>query len=660
MNRPEPGLPITLNDRTGVSKLFAGVGALLLAGALAAGGYSLYGYRSVTETEAALRLAQQALSGLNNPNAMERVDTATQALRSSHQGAGSLPSGAAAALGEFTGPWGSMLEALKVGAQNGQGPGAIEKAHLDADALRMALREALPTMQRLEQRMVGLGGLGGLGSVSSGRDSLARLQTYADGGISLTSARRIDYDIRNLSQQLRAAADATGASPELKGLRTDFEAIAQKVATPAAAASASVGRISREAWSSFQSAAGQASGRAADDIKAVSSAAGFFGAIGTAALAAGGAGLIALFASLLLTLRSFSARFSRSSVQFRRNEAAIEQLAQELEKASDLLANDPEQLRAISPVPGMGTRSLQALESFNEFVSRVRENHRRVSKAAMLLVEHGKGAELALHALQASVARELTGAQEADLDLDRAARRGARVITDIVSASHAVQCGVEVAHNGLQAVQGSAETMDTIRESIQETSKRIKAVGERSQEIVEVVDLFDTISEQTNVLAMNASLEAERAGELGHGFNAVAAEVRRLSSRTEGALERISALVRSMQSETREAMAAMERSTATVVSGAYVTEIAGVSLSGLKSSLEMMSAMLSRVQDESREQEKSTMASKAHLLGIGQTVRGNGQQLSGIEETLGHVRSQASEIGSPRSHAPSRTQAGPR
>jgi twitching motility protein PilJ len=646
---------MTMSDGAGPSKLLAGVGALLLAGTLAAGGYSLYGYRSVTETEAALRLAQQALSGLNNPNAMERVDTATQALRSSHQGAGSLPSGAATALGEFTGPWGSMLEGLKVGAENGQGPGAIEKAHLDADALRMALREALPAMQRLEQRMSGISALGNVG-----RDSLARLQTYADGGISLTSARRIDYDIRNLSQQLRAAADAPGASPELRGLRTDFEAVAQKVATPAAAASASVGRISREAWSSFQGAAGQASGRVADDIKAVSSTAGFFGAIGTAALAAGGAGLIALFASLLLTMRSFSARFSRSSVQFRRNEAAIEQLAQELEKASDLLVNDPEQLRSISPVPGMDTRSLQALESFNELVSRARENHRRVSKAAMLLVEQGKGAEQELHALRASVAKELTGAQGADLDLDRAARRGVRVITDVASASHAVQCGVEIAHNGLQAVQGSVETMDTIRESIQETSKRIKAVGERSQEIVEVVDLLDTISEQTNVLAMNASLEAERAGELGHGFNAVAAEVRRLSSRTEDALERISALVRSMQSETREAMAAMERSTATVVGGAYVTEIAGVSLSGLKSSLEMVSAMLSRVQDESREQEKSTMAAKAHLLGIGQAVRGNGERLSGIEEALDNVRNQASEIGTSLSLTPSRTPAGSR
>lgn len=134
------------------------------------------------------------------------------------------------------------------------------------------------------------------------------------------------------------------------------------------------------------------------------------------------------------------------------------------------------------------------------------------------------------------------------------------------------------AETGLQAVHNAIGGMNTIRDQIQDTSKRIKRLGESSQEIGEITELISDITEQTNVLALNAAIQAASAGEAGRGFSVVAEEVQRLAERSGDATKQIAALVKTIQTDTQDAVAAMERSTQGVVEGARLSDAAGTAL----------------------------------------------------------------------------------
>jgi twitching motility protein PilJ len=137
---------------------------------------------------------------------------------------------------------------------------------------------------------------------------------------------------------------------------------------------------------------------------------------------------------------------------------------------------------------------------------------------------------------------------------------------------------LSAAESGLQAVQNAIGGMNAIRDQIQDTSKRIKRLGESSQEIGEITELISDITEQTNVLALNAAIQAASAGEAGRGFSVVAEEVQRLAERSAEATKQISALVKAIQTDTQDAVAAMERSTQGVVEGAKLSDNAGTAL----------------------------------------------------------------------------------
>lgn len=143
---------------------------------------------------------------------------------------------------------------------------------------------------------------------------------------------------------------------------------------------------------------------------------------------------------------------------------------------------------------------------------------------------------------------------------------------------HVAHLSVDVAQKGAQAVSDSIASMQTIRGQIQETAKRIKRLGESSQEIGEIVALITDITEQTNVLALNATIQAASAGEAGRGFSVVAEEVQRLAERSAAATQQIAKLVGAIQADTHDAVAAMERSTQGVVAGAHLADGAGRAL----------------------------------------------------------------------------------
>jgi twitching motility protein PilJ len=169
------------------------------------------------------------------------------------------------------------------------------------------------------------------------------------------------------------------------------------------------------------------------------------------------------------------------------------------------------------------------------------------------------------------------------------------------SADVALQ-SVQIAHKGAQTVRRNIEGMDSIRETIQETSKRIKRLGESSQQIGEIVSLITDIADRTNILALNAAIQASSAGEAGRGFAVVADEVQRLAERAGNATKQISALVETIQTDTNEAVSSMEQSTAGVVTGAKLAEDAGNALNEIESVSKKLADLIGNISRDAREQ----------------------------------------------------------
>ncbi len=169
------------------------------------------------------------------------------------------------------------------------------------------------------------------------------------------------------------------------------------------------------------------------------------------------------------------------------------------------------------------------------------------------------------------------------------------------------------AEGGLAAVQDTIGGMNAIRDQIQETSKRIKRLGESSQEIGEITELISDITEQTNVLALNAAIQAASAGEAGRGFSVVAEEVQRLAERSGDATKQIAAIVRTIQTDTQDAVAAMERSTQGVVEGARLSDAAGTALADIDRVVRELSDLIARISAEALKEAESANVVAANI-----------------------------------------------
>jgi twitching motility protein PilJ len=201
------------------------------------------------------------------------------------------------------------------------------------------------------------------------------------------------------------------------------------------------------------------------------------------------------------------------------------------------------------------------------------------------------------------------------------------------SASVARQ-SLEAAETGLLAVRNAIGGMNSIRDQIQETSKRIKRLGESSQEIGEITELISDITEQTNVLALNAAIQAASAGEAGRGFSVVAEEVQRLAERSADATRQISALVKAIQTDTQDAVAAMERSTQGVVEGAKLSDKAGTALTEIDQVSRRLSELIQHI--------SNSTSREANLANV---VADNIQHIFAVTEQTGEgTRSTASQV----------------
>lgn len=202
-------------------------------------------------------------------------------------------------------------------------------------------------------------------------------------------------------------------------------------------------------------------------------------------------------------------------------------------------------------------------------------------------------------------AREITSASAAVTDM---AESMSAVSSDADNSARVAQKSVDIAQKGAQVVRNTIGSMENIRETIQDTSKRIKRLGESSQEIGDIVGLITEISDQTNILALNAAIQASTAGDAGRGFAVVADEVQRLAERAGNATKQIEGLVNTIQTDTNEAVKSMEMSTAGVVSGAAMAEDSGEALKEIELVNTELSHLIKGISDSTQRQSKLALS----------------------------------------------------
>ncbi|OGS96286.1 MAG: hypothetical protein A3K04_04925 [Gallionellales bacterium RBG_16_56_9] len=292
-----------------------------------------------------------------------------------------------------------------------------------------------------------------------------------------------------------------------------------------------------------------------------------------AALAATLSGLMLLVALLLLAKSYMDNSRHRTEDAVRINRQNQDGILRLMNELNDLAEGDLTVRATVSEdITGAIADSVNyTTEEFRKLVARIKAAAEQMGGVTRDAEDISKGL---LEATQKQ-AQEIQGAGDAVQlmtqsikEVDSSAARSADVARRTLAATQ----------QGAQAVRNSISGMDGIREQIQDTAKRIKRLGESSQEIGEIVDLISDITEQTNVLALNAAIQAASAGEAGRGFSVVAEEVQRLAERSAEATKQIGGLVKTIQGDTHDAVAAMEKSILGVVEGAVLSDMAGQSL----------------------------------------------------------------------------------
>jgi len=317
-------------------------------------------------------------------------------------------------------------------------------------------------------------------------------------------------------------------------------------------------------------------------------------------VALGGMAMLPLLL-LLLQLRSLGAAAERqlraaSTQRFEneRNQQAILKLLDEMASLAD--GDLTVQATVSEDITGAIADSVNyAVEALRKLVTTINQSAIQVDSAAR------QSQSLASHLGKASSAqtKQIASATES---IAAMAASTEEVSGNAERASDVARHSVDVAHKGGEAVRRTIDGMNAIRETIQETSKRIKRLGESSQEIGNIVELISDIAEQTNILALNASIQASMAGEAGRGFAVVADEVQRLAERAATATKQIEVLVRTIQTDTNEAVVSMERSTTDVVGGALLAENAGSALGEIEQVSNQIASLVQNISGSARSQ----------------------------------------------------------
>lgn len=278
-----------------------------------------------------------------------------------------------------------------------------------------------------------------------------------------------------------------------------------------------------------------------------------------------------------------------------------------------------------------------AVEALRSLVTTINETAVRVSSAAQETQATAKHLADAANQQAEQITSASTKINEMAVSIDQVSKNSA-------DSAEVAQRSVQIASNGAQIVRQTISGMDSIREQIQETSKRIKRLGESSQEIGSIVELINDIAEQTNILALNAAIQAASAGEAGRGFAVVADEVQRLAERATGATKRIETLVQTIQSDTNEAVSSMEQTTTQVVNGARLAEDAGTALGEIETVSNNLAGLIQGISSAAKQQSAAATNISSTMSSIQQITAQTSVGANQTAESIGNLAQLAQEL----------------
>jgi twitching motility protein PilJ len=304
-----------------------------------------------------------------------------------------------------------------------------------------------------------------------------------------------------------------------------------------------------------------------------------------------------LLAALAWTYLKTANTRRTSELRVRENERNQEAIMRLLDELSSLADGDlTVQATVTEDITGAIADSINyAIEALRELVTTINDSAIQLDGAT----KQTQAAAANMAKASSAQSRQISSASESMADMAASIEE---VSGNSERCSDVARHSVDIAHKGGDAVRRTIDGMNAIRETIQETSKRIKRLGESSQEIGNIVELINDIAEQTNILALNASIQASMAGEAGRGFAVVADEVQRLAERAANATKQIEVLVRTIQTDTNEAVVSMERSTTDVVGGALLAENAGAALEEIEQVSNQIASLVQNISASARQQ----------------------------------------------------------
>jgi twitching motility protein PilJ len=304
--------------------------------------------------------------------------------------------------------------------------------------------------------------------------------------------------------------------------------------------------------------------------------------------------LISLLLLGLLNVRTAQRRAEEAAQENQRNQDAILRLLNEM---GDLAEGD---LTVQATVTEDITGAIA--DSVNYAIEELRTLVQGINRAAVQVTQTTSEARASSEQLLTAAEQQAKQIGETTTAVTQMSNSIVQVSQNAAESARVANQSLDTARRGGDSVRGAIAGMNAIRDQIQETSKRIKRLGESSQEIGEIVDLISDITEQTNILALNAAIQAAAAGDAGRGFSVVAEEVQRLAERSAKATRRIGAIVKTIQSDTQDAVNAMESSTQGVVEGTVRSDAAGSSLAEIESVSDQLAGLIQNISQATQAQ----------------------------------------------------------
>ncbi|BCX71008.1 methyl-accepting chemotaxis protein [Pseudomonas izuensis] len=350
-------------------------------------------------------------------------------------------------------------------------------------------------------------------------------------------------------------------------------------------------------------------------------------------------GLAALMSIILIGLvmvRETNRQLRETAEKNERNQNAIMRLLDEIE---DLADGD---LTVTASVTEDFTGTIA--DSINYSVDQLRDLVATINlTAGQVAAAVQETQATAMHLAQASE-HQAQQISEASTAINDMAESIDQVSANAAESSAVAERSVEIANKGNEVVHNTIHGMDNIREQIQDTAKRIKRLGESSQEIGDIVSLIDDIADQTNILALNAAIQASMAGDAGRGFAVVADEVQRLAERSSAATRQIETLVRAIQTDTNEAVISMEQTTTEVVRGARLAQDAGVALEEIEGVSKTLAALIQSISNAAQQQTSSAGQISLTMNVIQQITSQTSSGSTATAESIGNLAKMASQL----------------